>query len=207
MLSRLHYACESDASMFPRSIRAINDLTLFLPPEALCYYHNHMAPAHQKADLDTHLRVTLFAQTIFVGFGAQDANRDTAYFDKTRRYIRLAREVTGPILGARPRVFHHTPATGSSGPADWVVLEYAAPDASAGYAGLFRLSGLAPETFLFRPRGVDLARRYAVTLDNSGQTLELTGAELGHEGLSVRLDGAYTSELVLYRAVGEGAGH
>ncbi|MCX7935508.1 MAG: alpha-galactosidase, partial [Planctomycetota bacterium] len=92
MMSRFHYACESDFSMFPRSIRAINGLTLFLPPEALCYYHNHMPAAHQTADLDTHLRVTLFAQPIFVGFGAQTADRDTPYFRKTKRYIRLAKE-------------------------------------------------------------------------------------------------------------------
>ena len=75
MMSRFHYACESDFSMFPRSIRAINGLTLFIPPESLCYYHNHMPLAHQKADLDTHLRVTLFAQPIFVGFGAQAEDR------------------------------------------------------------------------------------------------------------------------------------
>ena len=75
MMSRFHYACESDFSMFPRSIRAINGLTLFIPPESLCYYHNHMPLAHEKADLDTHLRVTLFAQPIFVGFGAQAEDR------------------------------------------------------------------------------------------------------------------------------------
>ena len=145
--------------------------------------------------------MTLFAQTIFVGFGAQDADRGTEYFEKTRRYIKLAREVTGPILAGRPRVFHHTPATGSRGPADWVVLEYSARDAAAGYAGLFRLNGLAEETFLFQPRGVDLSRRYAVTLDNRGQTLELSGAELALQGLPIRLAGAYTSELVLWREI------
>ena len=76
-----------------------------------------------------------------------------------------------------------------------------ARDAAAGYAGLFRLNGLAEETFLFQPRGVDLSRRYAVTLDNRGQTLELSGAELALQGLPIRLEGAYTSELVLWREI------
>jgi hypothetical protein len=145
--------------------------------------------------------VTLFAQTIFVGFGAQDADLGTEYFETTRRYVRLACETTGPILGGRPRVFHHTPEAGVTGPSDWVVLEYAARDASAGYVGVFRLSGQAPETWLLQPRGLDPARRYAVTLDNRGQTLEMDGAELALRGLPLRLDAAYTSELVLYRAL------
>jgi alpha-galactosidase len=201
MLSRLHYACESDFSEFPRAIRALNGLTRFLPPEALCYYHNHLPTAHQRTDLETHLRVTLFAQTIFVGFGNQDADLRTEYFETTRRYLRLAREFTGPILGGHPQVFHHTPDVGVLGPADWVVLEYAARDRSAGYVGVFRLNGAAPETWLLQPRGLDPARRYAVTLDNLGQTLEMDGAELRLRGLPLRLDAAYTSELVLYRAL------
>ena len=79
MLSRFHYAAESDWSVMPYSIRAINAMSLFVPPEALCYYHNHVnwagVQAHHLGDADTHLRVTLFAVPIFVGFGAQDADR------------------------------------------------------------------------------------------------------------------------------------
>lgn len=53
MLPRCHYACESDSSSFPRSIRAINGLTPLLPPEALCCYHNHVPSARLMADLGT----------------------------------------------------------------------------------------------------------------------------------------------------------
>ena len=197
MLSRFHYACESDFSMFPRSIRAINGLTLFLPPEALCYYHNHMPVAHQKADLDTHLRVTLFAQPIFVGFGAQDADRHTLYFEKTRRYIKLAKEFTGRIVAARPEVYHHTPDIGLYSPADWCVLEYAAADHSRGYAGVFRLANGAGE-YRLRLRGVELGADYEVTLDNASQVFRATGRELADDGLPVALDAPNTSELVMY---------
>ncbi|MHB1296792.1 MAG: alpha-galactosidase, partial [Anaerolineae bacterium] len=210
MLSRFHYACESDFSKFPRSIRAINGLSLFIPPESLCYYHNHIWHAHEMADLDTHLRVTLFVQTIFVGFGAQDADRSTEYFAKTRRYIKLAREFTEPILGGQPTVFHHTPDIGVLQPADWCVLEYAAKDRSAAYAGVFRLQAPVPgtpaardgqEVYLFRPKGLDVGRRYQVTLDNSGMTFERDGAALMFDGIPVRLDQACTSELLLFRAL------
>lgn len=200
MMSRFHYCCESDFSMFPRSIRAINGLTLFLPPEALCYYHNHMPVAHQKADLDTHLRVTLFAQPIFVGFGAQDADRHTPYFEKTRRYIRLAKSFTGPIIGGRPVVYHHTPDIGLYAPAEWCVLEYAGHDRSRGYAGVFRLTDGAAE-YRLRLRGVEFGADYEVTLDNSAQVFRLSGRELALTGLPIPLDSAFTSELVMYERI------
>lgn len=201
MLSRLHYACESDFSMFPRSIRAINGLTLFLPPESLCYYHNHMRFAHQMADLDTHLRVTLFAQPIFVGFGAQNADRTTEYFARTRRYIDLNKGFCRPVLASHPAVYHHTPDIGLYAPADWCVLEYAAHDRSRGYAGVFRLAH-EPGEYVLRPRGIDAASDYTVTLDNSRQVFRVPGAQLAGAGLVIRLDAANTSELVMYQQAG-----
>ena len=200
MMSHFHYACESDVSYFPRSIRAINGLTLFLPPEAICYYHALEQYAHQQTDLDTHLRVALFAQPVFVGFGAQDADRSTEYFEKTRRYLRLIREFTGPIIAAKPDVYHHTPDIGVQSPAEWCVLEYAARDRSDGYIGVFRLNASVAGEYLLKPRGADASRTYEVTLNNWGQTIELSGADLMRNGIAIRLDQANTSELVMYRA-------
>ncbi|MCL5995452.1 MAG: alpha-galactosidase [Chloroflexi bacterium] len=201
MMSRFHYCAESDYSSFPRSIRQINSMTLFLPPEALCYYHNHIPMAHQTADLETHLRVTLFATPIYVGFGAQNADRSGDYFETTRRYIELAKTFCRPIMAHHPAVHHHTPDIGLFNPADWCVLEYAAQDRTRAYAGVFRLSGHGTSEYLFRPRGLDLAREYTVTLDNSRQRFRLSGRELAHSGLSVRLDAALTSELLLFEAI------
>ena len=117
MLSRFHYGCESDMSAFPRSIRAINGLTLFLPPEALCYYHNHLPHAHQLTDLHTHLRVALFARTIFVGFGAQDADRDSEYFQPHPPLYRAGEKLRLPAAcraSARlsPYAGHRQPGSG-----------------------------------------------------------------------------------------------
>jgi alpha-galactosidase len=201
MLGRFHYVCESDFSMFPRSIRAINGLTLFIPPESICYYHNHMPLAHQQADLRTHLRVALFAQPIFVGFGAQNADRSTPHFAETRRCIRLANEFAGPILASRPRVYHHTPAIGLRAPADWCVLEYGAEDRSRGYAGVFKLEN-GGNAYCLRLRGVDPSADYRVTRDNAQHVLRVSGRELAHDGLEIRLDTAMTSELVLYERNG-----
>jgi len=199
MLSRFHYSVISDFSTFPRSIRALNGLTLFIPPEALVYYHNHIQNAHQMADLDTHLRVCLFSRVIFVGFGAQDADRTSEYFEKTRRYIRLIKDFTGPILGNHPLVFHHTPDIGVLKPADWCVLEYISRDRTVGYVGIFKLES-SDDTYLFRSRGLDPSKIYEVTLDNKNFTFECNGGELISKGLPITLTTPYTSELILFRA-------
>ena len=204
MMSRFHYCAESDYSSFPRSIRAINGMTLFLPPEAICYYHNHIPMAHQTADLDTHLRVTLFGVPIYVGFGAQGANRSNDYFATTRRYIELAKTFCRPIMANRPVVFHHTPDIGLFKPADWCVLEYASPDRQRAYAGVFKINGAGPTDYIFRPRGLSLSQDYRVTLDNSQQTFVATGRELANAGLRLSFDTLLTSELLLFEAVAHG---
>ncbi len=207
MLSRFHYACESDVSAFPFSIRAINAMTLYVPPESICYYHDHLMDAHLTADLDTHLRVALFANPVFVGFGAQSTDRNTPYFATTRRYIELAKAVCRPILVGHPAVYHHTPDIGLLRPADWCVLEYGSPDRMRGYAGVFKLSGgnaaRGQDEFVFRPRGLDHARDFEVTLDNRHATFRMRGRELCNSGLVIRLDAAMTSELLLFKACEE----
>jgi alpha-galactosidase len=201
MLSRFHYASQSDWSIFPFSIRSINGLTLFLPPEVLCYYHNHVGFACDMTDLDTHLRVALFCSPIFVGYGAQDADRNTFYFDKVREYTALLKTFCRPIM-KRPKVFHHTPFIGLYGPAEWCVLEYWDGELSNGYAGLFRI-GRDPNAadYCFMPRGVKNGGIYEVTLYNSGDVFEISGKELAREGIHVRLPAANASELILFKRI------
>ena len=76
-------------------------------------------------------------------------------------------------------------------------MEYAAPDRSRGYAGVFRLGQGAAE-YRLRLRGVDAGADYEVTLDNAAQVFRISGRELALTGLPIPLDSALTSELVLY---------
>lgn len=195
MLARFHYACESDWSVLPYSIRAINAMTRFIPPESLCYYHNHLAGAHFTADMDTHLRVTLFALPIYVGFGGQNAV-DGVLAERTRRYIELHKGFCRRVLTGSPDVFHHTPNIGLLDPAEFCVLEYALPDKSAGYAGVFRLG--ASEEYRLRLGGVDRSRTYRVTFDNDGESIVATGQELKETGVLIRLNRVHSSELIFY---------
>ena len=197
MLARFHYTCESDWSVMPYSIRAINSLSLFIPPEAIAYYHNHCREAHLVADIDTHLRVTLFTVPIYVGFGSQGADRSAVYFEKARRYIALHKGFCRPVLAGHPVVYHHTPDIGLFKPADWCVLEYAVCDSSRGYVGVFKFTNGNIE-YRLRLRGVDTSADYEVTLDNASQTFCMSGRDLALTGLPIVLDSALTSELVMY---------
>jgi hypothetical protein len=152
------------------------------------------------ADLDTHLRVTLFALPIFVGFGAQDADRSTDYFRSTRRYIELNKTFCRPIMAGGPAVHHHTPFIGIYGEAPRCVLEYAHPDGSRAYIGVFQLADRVQEDVV-RPRGLDASRIYEVRTDNDGQVFQASGRELARDGVRVRLDRALTSELLLFDVV------
>jgi len=202
MMSHFHYACESDFSFFPHSIRAINTMTLFLPPEALCYYHNHIGFAHMTCDADTHLRVTLFCMPIFVGFGAHDAERGSEFFQLTKRYIALYKEYCKPVLGDSPIVYHHTPDIGLFRPADWCVLEYGLLDKSQGYAGIFKVGNACQNTggveYRFKPKGLSLAADYDVQFDNRRESVRLSGSVIALQGIPVRLEGAMTSELLIF---------
>lgn len=201
MVSRLHYSCESDYSIFPFSIRALNGLTLFIPPESLVYYHNHLQPANLMTDIDTHLRVLLFCIPIFVGFGAQDADFSSAFFVKTREYVELHKGFCRGVLENAPVVYHHTPYIGVYDDADYCVLEYGAKDKSKGYCGVFKLFSNKMDTYNLRLKGVDSSKNYKVTLHNSNDLFIVSGFELKNKGLNIDLEATHTSELVLFEAV------
>jgi alpha-galactosidase len=99
------------------------------------------------------------------------------------------------------RIYHHTPVVDGAEPQGWGVLELAARDRSKGIAGVFQLSAPRQSEYLLRLRGLDVGRRYRVTWDNSGQTCEVDGFTLAQQGITVRLEGALTSELLLCEAV------
>jgi hypothetical protein len=69
---------------------------------------------------------------------------------------------------------------------------------------VFKLNGGAQTEYVFRPRGLNLAQDYKVTLDNTHQTFTISGRELALAGLRVQLDAALTSELILFEAVTHG---
>jgi hypothetical protein len=81
------------------------------------------------------------------------------------------------------------------------VLELAARERERGMVGVFQLSAPREPEYRVRPRGLDVSRRYRVTWDTTGRACEVEGFTLMQQGIVVRLEGALTSELLLFEAV------
>ena len=99
------------------------------------------------------------------------------------------------------RIYHHTPEVSGLDPHGWGVLELASGDRTRGICGLFQLAAPTQPEYRLRLRGLDVSRRYRVTWDNSGSACEMDGVTLMKEGVTVRLEGALTSELLLFEEV------
>jgi len=201
MVSRFHFSSMSDVSTYPNSICNINSMSLFIPPSALmCYLNIQSGSSYTDhfSDLQTFLRVTLFSIPIWGGFTAQDADRSTWYFRESKRYIKLNKTFCRRVMANQPVVFHHTPEAGIPNNSPWCVLEYARPDKTCGYAGVFKLKTDGNNEYLFLPKGIDFSKQYKVTLDNDQQTFVVSGRDLAQNGIRIRLDQARTSELIMY---------
>ena len=105
------------------------------------------------------------------------------------------------------RIFHHTPETRKIMAEGWMVMEIASPHGEKGAATLFTMPGCKTDRYTFLPRGVDGGKTYRVTLDNSRRSFTVEGWKLLSEGISIRIPGAMTSELVLYEEVSPASVH
>ena len=82
------------------------------------------------------------------------------------------------------------------------ILERASEDGCHGVIGVFNLADATDATVhTVYPRGIDPSRSYAVTFDNCGATVELSGAEMMQRGLRVALSGSLSSELIIYEVI------
>ena len=114
--------------------------------------------------------------------------------------VSLYKEFVRPFMGTG-RIYHHTPCFGGPEPKGWGVLEMASRERDRGICGLFQLAAPSTPEYRVRPRGLDAGRQYRVTFDNAGQSCLVDGFTLVQQGLAVRLEGALTSELLLFEAV------
>lgn len=151
-------------------------------------------------DLDYQIRSCLFGQPILRGIAPSREELGEPRRSRIVHALDLYKGFIRPIL-PDARVYHHTPVLPLFEASPWCVLEYAAPDASREVAGIFRLTAPGESSYRYRPRGLRADRRYRVTSDNRGDAAELSGLELGRDGLEVRLESPLTSELLLIESI------
>jgi alpha-galactosidase len=188
----------TDWQIAPRAFTITNGMTMALPPE----YVDRLIggqDGHIAGDLDFQARLLLFVRPTFgflsplgVPMNAVQAARIKHVFDLYKGFVR-------PFMSTG-RIYHHTPTFDGPEPKGWGVLELAARDGTRGLAGIFQLSDPRDPEYWLRPRGLDPGRRYRVTWDSGGFVSSVDGFTLTKVGIPVRLEGALTSELLLFEA-------
>jgi alpha-galactosidase len=200
MMENAHWAQMSDESTPTLNLRILNGFTLALPPEMALGFVGMMDNANYRyGDLDFRFRIQLFGHLCIGGIAPSVSEFSAAYRERIRHHVELYKSFMRPILPT-VKVYHHTPVLPRTELGDWAVLEYATPDHRRGYAGIFRLGNAKSDDYLFRPRGLDVAKIYKVTFDNAQNSVVLSGLELQERGLSLRISQPLHSELLLFEA-------
>jgi len=202
-LHRFNNAELSDWMRMPRGLKILNGVTMSLPPEVLLRTFGTEVPEIDlEGDLDTQLRLVCLCRPIFRGIAPSLEEFSPFLRERIDHHLGLYRDVIRPIM-IDGRVFHHTPFLKHTELSPWCVLEYATVDQTRAVVGLFRTGGNGEPLFHVTPRGLNMAFRYDVTFDNTGQTVRITGADLMLRGLDIRREQPQSSELITIRRVDE----
>ncbi len=189
----------TDWPIAPRAFSITNGMTMALPPE---YVDRLIAGqnGHLTGDIDFQARLLLFARPSLGCFAPLGAPLNPVQIARVRHMVDLYKGFVRPFISTG-RIYHHTPTFDGPEPQGWGVLELASRDRRKAIAGLFQLSAPREPEYVLRLRGLDAGLRYRVTWDNTGQACEVDGFVLMKQGIVVRLEGALTSELLLFEAV------
>jgi alpha-galactosidase len=199
MVRRFSHSWVTDWQIAPRSFMITNGMTMALPPESVDRLIGGQS-GHTAAELDFQWRLLLFVRPTFGFLRPLGADWNPRLRSRLKHWLALYKDFVRPIMPTG-RIYHHTPVAAGPEPSGWGVLELASEDRTRGVCGLFQLGGPREPEYLLRLRGLDVARRYRVTWDNADQTCEVDGFTLMKQGLTVRLEGALTSELLVCEAI------
>lgn len=189
----------SDWQKAPRSVMITNGMTMALPPERVDRLVSGMG-CHEYGTLDLHMRNAMFGHVSLNVVAPAATYPNPLQMEFIRRSVALYKEFIRPFL-PRCRVYHPTPEVGEIRRQGWCGLEIAAQDGKRGIFGVFTMPGMHQEEIQICLRGVDASRTYRITLDNSGYSFEMSGAEAAMRGIAVRVPSPLASELILYEAV------
>jgi alpha-galactosidase len=201
MIRHFDHTDVTDWQIAPRSFLITNGMTLAIPPERIDRLVGGQS-GYTTADYDFQYRTLLFLLPKVAFLYPRGSEPNPVLMQKTKRWADFYKSFVRPFMD-NSLIYHHTPEVDGIEPKGWGVLELAAEDRSRAICGLFQMAAPSQPDYLLRMRGLDASRRYKVTFDNSGQTTIVDGYALMTHGLTVRLEGALTSELLIFEAVGD----
>jgi alpha-galactosidase len=196
---RFSHTWVTDWQIAPRSFTITNGMTMALPPEYVDRLVGGQS-GHTTAELDFQLRLLLFVRPTLGFLCPPNASWNPILLARVKRMVSLYKDFVRPFMSTG-RIYHHTPTFDGPEPQGWGVLELTSCDQSRGICGLFQLSAPSESEYVLRLRGLDVSKRYRVTFDNTGQSCEMDGVTLMTQGITIRLAGPLTSELLLLEAI------
>jgi alpha-galactosidase len=176
-------------------------MSMAMPPEYLDRMFGVVMEGSYKGNPETQLQVIMLAHPAVSGLTPSLVEANPDLLELAKKYVTLYKEFIRP-WHRDARLYHHTPVIPGCEASGWCALENVAADRTRAVAGIFRLIQAREDTFQFRFRGLDPARRYRVTTEPGGLVCEVAGLDLQERGLGIRLDTALTSRLLLCEAVG-----
>ena len=189
----------SDRQIAPRSLEITNGMTMALPPDRVDRLVAGMG-GHEIGSLAFQMRNAMFGHISINVFAPKDAAMNDEVFEFIKHSTDLYKNFIRPFI-ASAKIFHHTPDTNEIKRNGIVILELASEDQSRGVLGVFTLPGFGGQVINVRPRGLDISKNYRVTFDNSRRSVVIDGFRLVNDGLNIRQNGAFQSELVTFKAI------
>ena len=201
-VSRFDEQYTTDGLDMPVVLQNLSGQTLGLPIEMFASAFGIPAHSANRGDLDTHLRITFSLGTPWLAPVAPSlAEMEPSLLAKYRHYAELYKSFIRPLLPTC-RIYHHAPVNAKNGvdQGPWFAMEFDSPDRSKGWATFVKLYD-GPDTYIFKPRGLDPGQNYRVTFDSLGTNVVVSGLQLMTEGLPIRLESREESELLFFQTV------
>ena len=190
----------SDLQATPRGIGIVNGMTMVLPPERIDRLVAGL-DTYRWGEIDAAVRSTLFGRpTLNVMEPPSETPVNPLREEFMAHTMEIFREYVRPCASSCT-VYHHTPEIYGAHPTGTACLERSADDCSMGVLGVFALDGASPSSVNVYPRGIAPNKMYRISFDNRRQTCAMDGMRILREGLPVRIDGGYSSELILWKAL------
>ncbi|MBP3333558.1 MAG: alpha-galactosidase [Clostridia bacterium] len=198
MMKAFNHTWVSDWQNAPRSITITNGMTMALPPERVDRLFAGMG-CHKFGSFDMQMRNIMLGHMSLNVVAPASAELNPCQMDFVKHSVDVYKSF---IRGFLPNclVYHHTPEAEKCMDEGECVLEISSCDHTKGAITVFSLCMAKKEDSVIIPKGIDLAKNYKVTLDNSGSTFTVSGYELSRCGIRVNIPSSMSSELVLYEA-------
>jgi alpha-galactosidase len=197
MMKRFSKTQISDWYKFPRVARTFNGMSICLPPEKILMLYGPGMTIHRYGNAELQLQMTVQGAVNVTGVAPADEPINQALVSRMKEYIKIYKEFIRPIQ-LNCRIYHHTPVIKGFEGNGWAVWENTTQDGTKGYATFVRLPNTDKDVWIFKPRGLDISKEYTITLVSSAEKFTAKGLDLYTNGLSIRLDGALTSQMILF---------